>query len=167
MNNNIIDTTGRLKLIAFNFMIFVLVRVLDFSFIILAIISITILSLFLIKVKFALNNKLIPLYCFVIYMILRCVIGFVFNGGYEERYFMVLLLMLFVLIVFTVELKDVRLEQCYGGISAAVIVTLLIVLYEIISGNHMSTSRYSDINNEAFYGVFQNQQPSIIMKMIC
>ncbi|MDD8779328.1 oligosaccharide repeat unit polymerase, partial [Escherichia coli] len=69
MNNNIIDTTGRLKLIAFNFMIFVfLVRVPGFSFIILAIISITILSLFLIKVKFALNNKLIPLYCFVIYM---------------------------------------------------------------------------------------------------
>ncbi|HFG2779477.1 TPA: O22 family O-antigen polymerase, partial [Escherichia coli] len=151
MNNNIIDTAGRLKLIAFNFMIFVfLVRVPGFPFIILSIISITILSLFLIKVKVALNNKLIPLYCFVIYMILRCVIGFVFNGGYEERYFMVLLLMLFVLIVFTVELKDVRLEQCYNGISAAVIVTLLIVLYEIISGNHMSTSRYSDINNEAF-----------------
>ncbi|MEH8204262.1 O-antigen ligase family protein [Aeromonas veronii] len=95
------------------------------------------------------DKKLIPLYCFIFYMTMRCIVGFAFNGGYEERYLPVLLLFSCALIIHSFVAKESELTDIYSSIYYAIVITLVIVGVEMLFGYHLPTSRYSDPDNDA------------------
>ncbi|HIC0800170.1 TPA: O22 family O-antigen polymerase [Enterobacter hormaechei] len=119
------------------------------SAIIFIITAIALLSLFSNKLILRYETQFRLLYILIFVMMIRCIIGFAFNGGYEERYLPVLLLFSCVLIIHIVTARQADLNECYSGFYYAIILTLALVLLEIITGYHLPSSRYSDPTNDA------------------
>ncbi|MBK4275651.1 oligosaccharide repeat unit polymerase, partial [Enterobacter cloacae] len=111
--------------------------------------AIALLSLFSNKLIVKYERQYNLLYILIFIMMIRCLVGFAFNGGYEERYFPVLLLFSCVLIIHILTARQINLKECYAGFYYAIIVTLALVVFEIITGYHLPSSRYSDPTNDA------------------
>lgn len=119
------------------------------SAIILILTAIALLGIFTNTLVIKYNKGYGYLYLLISLMIIRCAIGFAFNGGYEERYLPVLLLFACLLIIHVLTARDINLGECYTGFYYAIILTLVLVIFEIITGYHLPSSRYSDPTNEA------------------
>lgn len=119
------------------------------SIIILFLTAIALLGIFSRRMILKYNKDFIYLYILIFLMIIRCIIGFAFNGGYEERYLPVLLLFSCLLVIHVLSARNIELHDCYTGFYYAIILTLVLIVFEIITGHHLPSSRYSDPTNDA------------------
>lgn len=118
--------------------------------------SFSVIVLFLSSIYILLNNKLrisldkyrLFFLLLMFYMLFRCVIAFLFNGEYEERYFSsTLVFFIFTLSCFSVE--GDKSKVIYNALVSAICLSVAISFFEIATNIHMPTSRYADISNAA------------------
>lgn len=126
-----------------------LLRPPGFSFVLIIIASLSFVSMMMNDFSVVYNKKFLALYLFVFYMISRCFLGFYFEGGVEERYVLTLILFSIILFIHAALYYNASLSSCYSGIKYAVIVTVFIAVFEIVTGYHTPASRYSDLMNPA------------------
>lgn len=119
--------------------------------------SYSIIVLFLSSIYILLNNQLkisldkyrLFFLLLMFYMLLRCVIAFLFYGEYEERYFSsVFVFFIFTLSCFNVE-RGGGSQVIYDALVVAICLSVAISFFEITTNIHMPTSRYADVSNAA------------------
>lgn len=118
--------------------------------------SFSVIVLFLSSIYILLNNKLrisldkyrVFFLLLMFYILFRCIVAFLFNGEYEERYFSsTLVFFIFTLSCFSVE--GDKSKVIYNALVSAICLSVAISFFEIATNMHMPTSRYADISNAA------------------